>query len=59
MFHSFLSFSYIDMGTGSMLLQASLASLFAVLVFSRQLKSRCVNYFRRSQKNVSRYDKQD
>ena len=59
MFHSFLSFSYIDMGTGSMLLQASLASLFAVLVFSRQLKSRCVNYFKRSKKDVSGYDKQD
>lgn len=59
MFHSFLSFSYIDMGTGSMLLQASLASLFALLVFSRQLKSRCVNYFKRSQKGVSRNAKQD
>ena len=59
MFYSFLSFAYIDMGTGSMLLQASLASLFTILVFSRQLKSRCMHYFRRSKKGVSRYDKQD
>lgn len=59
MCHSFLPFAYIDMGTGSMLLQASLASLFAIIVFSRQLKSRCMHFFRRSHKGVSQYDKQD
>ncbi len=56
---SSLLFAYIDMGTGSMLLQASLASLFAIIVFSRQIKSRCVQYFRGSRKGVSRHDKQD
>ncbi len=58
MYHFFLSFAYIDLGTGSMLLQASLASLFAVIVFSRQLKCQCMRYFKRSPKGVSGHDKQ-
>mgnify|MGYP000873197514 FL=1 len=50
--HSFLSFAYIDIGTGSMLLQASLAGLFAVIVFSRQLRDRCKSYFKRGKKTL-------
>lgn len=57
MSYSVLLFAYIDMGTGSMLLQASLASLFAIIVFSRQLKNRCMGYFKGSHKGVSRHDK--
>ena len=51
--HSFLSFAYIDVGTGSMILQATLASLFAVIVFSRQLRDRCKSYFKRGKKTQS------
>ena len=55
---SFLPFAYIDVGSGSMLLQASLASLFTVIVFSRQLKNRCMLYFKRSKKTVQGNEQQ-
>jgi len=58
MYHSLLHFSYIDVGAGSMLLQASLASLFTVIVFARQLKKRCIKYFMRGKKNVQDNEQQ-
>ena len=56
MFSALTVFAYIDVGVGSMLLQASLAGFFAVLIFSRQLKNRCLAYLRREKKNVAKHE---
>ncbi len=45
---SLIPLAYIDFGTGSMMLQASLASLFAITIFSRQLKNWCTKQVKRS-----------
>ncbi|MFA6931204.1 MAG: hypothetical protein WCT05_12835 [Lentisphaeria bacterium] len=48
---SLIALAYIDFGSGSMLLQASLTGLFTITVFSRQLKNWCVKQLKRPPKN--------
>lgn len=59
MFTSSIVMAYIDVGTGSMLLQASLAGIFTVAVFSRQLKNWCVLRLKRSKELLTRYGKRN